>query len=80
VTPDHQVVWEYVIPFEGMSVSDWWDRFGWDDMDMDMDMESEGEDEMEDWDSMDDDFMVSQAAFRATRIAPDHPGLRALDR
>jgi hypothetical protein len=76
VTPDHQVVWEYVIPFEGMSVSDWWERFGWGDMDM----ESEGEGEMEDWDSMADDFMVSQAAFRATRIAPDHPGLRALDR
>jgi len=76
VTRDHQIVWEYIIPFDGMDVSDWWGRFGWGDMDMDM--EWEGDDELDDWDSMEDDFMVAQAAFRATRIAPDHPGLRAL--
>ena len=89
VTTDHRTVWEYVIPFGGMSVSDWWGRFGWGDMDMDMDwgdMEMEdwgdmnGDMNMEDWGDMGDDFMVPQAAFRATRIAPDHPGLRGLGR
>ena len=79
VTPDRRTVWEYVIPFEAMTVDEWWGRFGWGDMEMDTgDMEDmEG---IEDREDVEDDFMVSQAAFRATRIAPDHPGLRNLAR
>ena len=74
-------MWEYVIPFAGMSVSDWWARFGWDDWGDDWDEdwdENWGEDWKGDWDQ--DDFMAAQAAFRATRIAPDHPGLARLGR
>jgi hypothetical protein len=101
VTPDHRTVWEYVIPFDAMSVSDWWGRFGWDDMamedlddedmddedmddedmdDEDMDDEDMDDEDMEGWEESEEEFMVSQAAFRATRIAPDHPGLRRLKR
>ena len=88
VTPDQRTVWEYVVPFGELSVSDWWARFGWDDMGDwgEMDGEDWGDMEME-WDDMEwedgdwegDGMMSTGAAFRATKIAPNHPGLRFLD-
>ena len=87
VTPDQRMVWEYTIPFAGLEVDAWWGRFGWGDMgdwemDGDWDMEGDGEmdEEWEDWDSYGDDFMSAQAAFRATRLPKDHPGLAGLKR
>ena len=81
VTPEGDTVWEYVIPFDAMDVDAWWGRFGWGDMEMD-DMDTDGmsmEDvDLDDWDDA-DGFMVAQAAFRATRLAPDHPGLAKLE-
>ena len=81
MTPEGDTVWEYVIPFDAMDVDAWWGRFGWGDMEMD-DMDTDGmsmEDvDLDDWDDA-DGFMVAQAAFRATRLAPDHPGLAKLE-
>jgi Arylsulfotransferase (ASST) len=81
VTREREVVWRYTIPYAGISVGEWWGRFGFGDMGS---MEMEDMEDMEDFDDEDtgerdsEEFMSQQAAFRVTRLAPDHPGLQRL--